>query len=101
MSARTTKLHRLLTAAAVVGFAVFLAVADRTFDAFTLRVLNLCGIYVVLALSLNLVNGFTGLFSLGHAGFMAVGAYTCALLTLSPEQKELNFFLEPIVPWLA
>ncbi|HVI74020.1 MAG TPA: hypothetical protein VM683_03450, partial [Anaeromyxobacteraceae bacterium] len=70
----------LLTAAAVVAFAVFLAVADRTFDAFTLRVLNLCGIYVVLALSLNLVNGFTGLFSLGHAGFMAVGAYTCALL---------------------
>ena len=91
----------LLTAAAVVAFAVFLAVADRTFDAFTLRVLNLCGIYVVLALSLNLVNGFTGLFSLGHAGFMAVGAYTCALLTMTREQKELNFFLEPILPWLA
>jgi branched-chain amino acid transport system permease protein len=64
-------------------------------------VLNLSAIYIVLALSLNLVNGFTGLFSLGHAGFMAVGAYTCALLTLSPEQKELNFFLEPIAPWLA
>ena len=55
----------------------------------------------MLALSLNLVNGFTGLFSLGHAGFMAVGAYTCALLTMTPEQKEMNFFLEPIVPWLA
>ena len=63
--------------------------------------LSLSAIYVVLALSLNLVNGFTGLFSLGHAGFMAVGAYTCALLTMTPEQKEMNFFLEPIAPWLA
>jgi branched-chain amino acid transport system permease protein len=56
---------------------------------------------LVLALSLNLVNGFTGLFSLGHAGFMAVGAYTSALLTMTPEQKEMNFFLEPMAPWLA
>ena len=91
----------LYTAVAVVAFAAFLGVADATFDAFAIRVLDLCAIYVVLALSLNLVNGFTGLFSLGHAGFMAVGAYTCALLTMTPEQKEMNFFLEPIAPWLA
>src|SRR5512142_3481199 len=101
MMAGTTRHHQLFTATAVVAFAAFLLVANRTFDAFTLRVLNLCGIYVVLALSLNLVNGFTGLFSLGHAGFMAVGAYTSALLTLTPAEKQVNFFLEPIVPWLA
>jgi len=41
------------------------------------------GINVILAVSLNLVNGYTGQFSLGHAGFMAVGAYTSAWLTLS------------------
>jgi branched-chain amino acid transport system permease protein len=92
---------RIFSLAAAGAFVAFLAVADATFDAFTLRVLDLCAVYVVLALSLNLVNGFTGLFSLGHAGFMAVGAYTCALLTMTPEQKEVNFFLEPIVPWLA
>ncbi len=40
---------------------------------------------VVLATSLNLVNGFTGQFSLGHAGFMAVGAYTSAYLAMRPE----------------
>jgi branched-chain amino acid transport system permease protein len=91
----------LYSLAAIVAFAAFLGVADSTFDAFTIRVLSLSAIYVVLALSLNLVNGFTGLFSLGHAGFMAVGAYTCALLTMTPEQKEMNFFLEPIAPWLA
>jgi branched-chain amino acid transport system permease protein len=91
----------LYSLAAVAVLAAFLFAADTWFDAFSVRVMNLCAIYVVLALSLNLVNGFTGLFSLGHAGFMAVGAYTCALLTMSPEQKEMNFFLAPIAPWLA
>src|SRR2546430_2291128 len=37
--------------------------------------LILCGIYIILAVSLNVVNGLTGQFSIGHAGFMAVGAY--------------------------
>ncbi|HTP26311.1 MAG TPA: branched-chain amino acid ABC transporter permease [Anaeromyxobacteraceae bacterium] len=41
------------------------------------------GINVILAVSLNVVNGFTGQFSLGHAGFMAVGAYTAAKITMS------------------
>src|SRR2546421_8429027 len=40
------------------------------------------GVAVILAVSLNLVNGFTGQFSIGHAGFMAVGAYTSAMFTL-------------------
>ncbi|HEV2455720.1 MAG TPA: branched-chain amino acid ABC transporter permease [Verrucomicrobiae bacterium] len=39
------------------------------------------GINIILAVSLNLINGYTGQFSLGHAGFMAVGAYTAAMIT--------------------
>ncbi len=39
------------------------------------------GINVILAVSLNLINGYTGQFSMGHAGFMAVGGYTAAVLT--------------------
>jgi len=39
------------------------------------------GINIILAVSLNLINGYTGQFSLGHAGFMAVGAYSAAVLT--------------------
>jgi branched-chain amino acid transport system permease protein len=97
----TQKRAHLYTFIALAAFAGFLVFADQTFDAFLIRVMSLSAIYVVLALSLNLVNGFTGLFSLGHAGFMAVGAYTCALLTLGAEGKETNFFLEPIAPWLA
>ena len=41
------------------------------------------GINVILAVGLNLVNGYTGQFSLGHAGFMAVGAYASSWLTLT------------------
>ncbi len=41
------------------------------------------GVNVILAVSLNVVNGFTGQFSIGHAGFMAVGAYTSAKITLA------------------
>ena len=39
-------------------------------------------INIILATSLNLITGFTGQFSLGHAGFMSIGAYTCAIITL-------------------
>ncbi|MGE5613759.1 MAG: branched-chain amino acid ABC transporter permease [Bacillota bacterium] len=39
-------------------------------------------INIILAVSLNLITGFTGQFSLGHAGFMSIGAYTCAIITL-------------------
>jgi branched-chain amino acid transport system permease protein len=42
-----------------------------------------CGINIILAVSLNLVNGFTGQFSIGHAGFMAVGAYVAAVVTMA------------------
>ena len=91
----------IFTIAALAVIALFVIIADKGFGAFALRIFNLCGIYVVLALSLNLINGFTGLFSLGHSGFMAIGAYTSALLTMSPAQKEMNFFLVPIIAPLA
>lgn len=47
------------------------------------------GINLILAVSLNLINGYTGQFSLGHAGFMAVGAYTAA--TITNRFGDLNF----------
>ena len=53
------------------------------------------GINVILAVSLNLINGYTGQFSLGHAGFMAVGAYTAAVIT--NQFGELNTFLSGAV----
>jgi branched-chain amino acid transport system permease protein len=59
----------------------------------------LLAIFIVLVVSLNLANGFTGVFSLGHTGFMALGAYASAILTLSLEQKA--GFLPDLPDWLA
>ena len=53
----------------------------QVFSPYAFRILMLMGINTILAVSLNLVNGFAGQFSIGHAGFMAVGAYTSAALT--------------------
>ena len=50
---------------------------------YLLQVLCLAGINIILAVSLNLINGFTGQFSIGHAGFMAIGAYASAFFTVA------------------
>lgn len=91
------KRNTILTLAAIVLVVLFLIFANKNFDAYKIRILNLCAIYTILGLSMNLINGFTGLFSLGHAGFMAIGAYTTALCTLSAKTKEMNFFMKPII----
>lgn len=76
--------HLYLLAALLVAFGVS-HFSDRI-DPYHLDVLIGIGINIILAVSLNLVNGYTGQFSLGHAGFMAVGAYLSAAVT---------FFLGP------
>ena len=55
--------------------------SDRI-DPYYLDVIICIGINIILAVSLNLVNGYTGQFSLGHAGFMSVGAYAAAAVSL-------------------
>lgn len=89
------------TLIALLAFIAFLIISNFTMNQYQLRILNLCAIYIILGLSLNLVNGFTGLFVLGHAGFMAVGAYTTALLTMTPADKVSNFFMKPVIAPLA
>ena len=51
-------------------------------------------IFITMAVSYNLVNGFCGLLHLGPNAFIAVGAYTSALLTMSPAEKEMNFIIQ-------
>jgi len=55
----------------------------RLVNPYYTRILMLCGISITLAVSLNLINGFTGQFSIGHAGFMAVGAYSSAYFSVT------------------
>ncbi len=69
-----------LLAAVLVAFGV--SFFSDHIDPYYLDVLTGVGINIILAVSLNLVNGYTGQFSLGHAGFMSVGAYLSAAITL-------------------
>ncbi|TMA14631.1 MAG: branched-chain amino acid ABC transporter permease, partial [Deltaproteobacteria bacterium] len=57
--------------------------------------INHIGIAIILAVSLNLVNGLTGQFSIGHAGFMAVGGYVSAVMLMRgpPEDPYRIFFV--------
>jgi branched-chain amino acid transport system permease protein len=63
------------------------------------RIVIIIGINVILVVSLNLSNGFTGMFSLGHVGFMAIGAYTASVLTLPVNLKAVN--LPNLPDWLG
>jgi branched-chain amino acid transport system permease protein len=69
-----------LVAAVVAAFGVSYF-SDRI-NPYYLDVMTGVGINIILAVSLNLVNGYTGQFSLGHAGFMSVGAYLSAAITV-------------------
>lgn len=53
-------------------------------------IVSIC-VNIILAVSLNLITGFTGQFSLGHAGFMSIGAYTCAIM-LKRSDSPITFF---------
>jgi branched-chain amino acid transport system permease protein len=84
-------------------FAAFITALDLKLigDNYVRRVLNLAAIYAIVSVSMNLVNGFTGLFSLGQAGFMAVGAYTVAVLTVPLEKRAAIFYVVEQNPILA
>jgi branched-chain amino acid transport system permease protein len=66
----------------IPGFALALFLLERFLPSFWLTLFLLFGINTILAVSLNITNGWTGLFSLGHGGIMLVGGYTAAFLTL-------------------
>ncbi len=89
------KRNYTLNAVLVGVLGLFLFWANGHLDGYKIQIMNLIAVNIILALSLNLIYGFTGLFSLGHAGFMAIGAYTCSLLIMTPVQKEMLFILDP------
>jgi branched-chain amino acid transport system permease protein len=84
----------------VAGILIPMFLSDAI-DSYTRRILNLCAIYAIVALSMNLVNGFCGMFSLGQAGFMAIGAYTVAIFTVPVELRPDVFYIEPMSPLIA
>jgi branched-chain amino acid transport system permease protein len=95
-------LSRTLSIVVLAAFAVFLYMANsgKILGSYELRIIRLCGVYAIAALSMNLVNGFTGQFSLGQAGFMAIGAYVTSLFIIPTAQKTAMYYVEPIAPWV-
>jgi branched-chain amino acid transport system permease protein len=95
MGMRRTKLV-LNALALVVLFGVLLAF-DRYGTDYQIRILNNMAIFITLAVSYNLVNGICGILHLGPNAFITVGAYTSALLTMSPAEKQMSFIIEPLI----
>ncbi len=95
----------VLLSALFIALAVLERILPRTSMLFT--VLKKGAIYALVAVSMNLLNGFTGLFSLGQAGFMMIGAYVYSILTIPADQRAAVYqyfnggliqFSIPVIP---
>ena len=93
-------LKRFLVALAIIAvlYALNLAMSKQGLFGFGVPLYQvdlwkMAGINVILAVSLNLINGFTGQFSIGHVGFMAVGAYSSTFMTV--------YYTQGLERWLA
>lgn len=91
----------------IIIVAAFLFVLNefKLVSAYVLQIVQYIGIYSIMVLGINLVNGYLGIFSLGHAGIMAVGAYASALISkyliTQPFLFPVCIFLGGIVALLA
>jgi len=90
--------RRVLPIALAVGLVLSILIAQfELINPYIQLVIIYVGINIILTTSLNLINGYMGEFSVGHAGFMAVGAYVSALLTTQIIPTDLNPWLFPLV----
>ena len=95
MQEKRSKRGALLGLAASILVLVLVTVLENTLPSTSqlFVVLKKGAVYSLVAVSMNLVNGFTGLFSLGQAGFMLLGAYTYAILTVPVSAKDTVYYL--------
>lgn len=68
-------------------------------DPYIFSIILYSGINIILAVSLNLVNGYTGQFSMGHAGFMSIGAYTSAFLSTTVQTQHPALLTSGALPF--
>jgi branched-chain amino acid transport system permease protein len=94
--------HSFITGLLLIGITLLVVIGTEIYAPYNLyfeRIIILLGINIILVVALNLSNGLTGVFSLGHVGFMAIGAYTSSILTLSLATKATN--LPDLPGWLS
>lgn len=87
--------------AAIALVWIFNFVFADTIDPYIFTIIMYAGVNIVLAVSLNLVNGFTGQFSMGHAGFMSVGGYIAAFITTTLAAKDPSYAQPGFISELA
>lgn len=92
-------IYNVLAAILFIAFITYLEF-NRSDMSYEIAIIERAAIYAVVAVSMNLLTGFTGLFSLGQAGFMAIGAYTVGILTIPVEERAGVYYIEGIAPWL-
>jgi len=81
-------------------FLGFLYTSPKIFSDYTITVLGNIYIFIILAISYNLINGVTGQFSLEPNGFVAIGAYVTALLMLQPDVKADMYMIADPYPFI-
>jgi branched-chain amino acid transport system permease protein len=92
-------LHWLAGGAVVALGAVAVALVQAVLSNYLATLASIALIHVMLAVSLQVTNGLTGLFSLGHPAFMTIGAYVAAILTYPAQRK--GFMMPELPEWLA
>jgi len=94
------KRNTLLTTTVFALLVVFLywLSANRMQNGMLVSVLQKGVIFALVAVSMNLLNGFTGLFSLGQAGFMSIGAYTTAILIIPVKSLDGVYYMNGVHP---
>ena len=93
IAAKENNRKNIIAFVAVLAFLIIVAVLDQVIKPtnkayMLLTVLQKGSVYALAAVSMNLLNGFTGLFSLGHAGFMLIGAYTYAIFSIPSSARD-------------
>ena len=107
----TNKRGAIITAAIIIAIYAGVFIAEQMIPATSMlfTVLKKGATYALVAVSMNLLNGFTGLFSLGQAGFMLIGAYVYAIFTIPVAQRAVVYqyydgglvqFALPVIPAL-
>ena len=84
---------------ALIFFLAWLAEKEQGASSMLVTVLKKGAVYALIAVSMNLLNGFTGLFSLGQAGFMLVGAYTYAVFTFRWQSARRYISITRAAAW--
>ncbi len=100
MKKNKNKVLTLVTLLVFIGIIHFLETNSSTYS-YQISILERSAIYAVVAVSMNLLTGFTGLFSLGQAGFMAIGAYVVAILTIPVDKRAGVYYVSGISPSIA